>query len=72
MPNKDFILQRICIFAGQEFDPNSDKEVADVLRKKFNVHLPQRPSMLESLQSTISDHEIIQLIYQYRTFDAAQ
>lgn len=67
MENKDFILQRIFIYAGREFDPIVDKQVADVLRSKFNIHLPQRASLNESLLSTISDHEIIDLILQYRT-----
>lgn len=66
MKSNDFILQRIHIYAGKEFDPMADKQVADVLRSKFNVHLPQRRSLNESLESTISDHEIIRLILQYR------
>lgn len=69
MANKDFILQRICIYAGREFDPLSDKQVAEVLRTKFNIRLPQRASLNESLASAISDHEIIRLILQYRTMD---
>ena len=66
MVNKDFILQRICIYAGKEIDPDNDKEVADVLREKFNVRLPQRSSFNESLKMTTSDHEIIDLILKYR------
>lgn len=66
MEDKAFILQRICNFAGQEFDPNSDEQVEDILRKKFNVFLPQRRSMNDSLVSCISDHEIIKLIKKYR------
>lgn len=66
MANKDFILQRICIYAGKEIDPNIDKEVADILRTKFNVYLPQRSSFNESLELATSDHEIISLILQYR------
>ncbi|SMF20080.1 hypothetical protein SAMN02745866_01244 [Alteromonadaceae bacterium Bs31] len=64
---KSFIHERICIFAGKTFDPNSDTEVADVLRSKFNIHLPQRRSMDDSLSSTTSDHEIISLILKYRS-----
>jgi len=67
MSNKDFILQRLCVYAGKEFDPNSDQQVAEVLRNKFNIHLPQRPSFNESLKSTTSDHEILELLFQYRT-----
>ena len=67
MASKDFILQRIHIFAGKEIDPNVDKQVDDMLKEKFEIMLPQRRSMNESLSSTTSDHEIIGLILQYRT-----
>ncbi len=67
MANKDFILQRICAYAGRDLDPNADKQVSEVLRSKFDIRLPQRASMNESLASTISDHEIVRLILQYRT-----
>lgn len=67
MATKDFILQRICIYAGKEFDPTVDKQVVDVLRSRFNIHLPQRASLNDSLASTTSDHEIIGLILEYRT-----
>ncbi len=69
MANKEFIHQRLCIYAGKDFDPTNDKQVEDVLRAKFNIHLPQRTSMNESLTSATSDHEIIGLILQYRTVD---
>ena len=67
MANKDFIYQRIRIYSGKEFDPAVDEQVEEVLRSKFNIHLPQRTSINESLASAISDHEIISLILQYRT-----
>lgn len=70
MANKAFIYQRICIYAAKDFDPTNDVQVAEVLRYKFNIHLPQRTSMNESLASAISDHEIIGLILEYRTMDA--
>ncbi len=39
--------QRICIFAGKETDPNSDRhKIQDMLRNKFNIHLPQRTDPL--------------------------
>jgi len=66
MANKEFILQRICIYVGKDFSPTVDKEVAEVLRSKFNIHLPQRATMNESLAAAISDHEIIGLIFEYR------
>ncbi|MFT7186201.1 MAG: DNA polymerase I-like protein with 3'-5' exonuclease and polymerase domains [Pseudohongiellaceae bacterium] len=67
MANKEFIYQRICIYTGKEFDPTVDEQVQGVLRSKFNIHLPQRTSINESLKSAISDHEIIGLILQYRS-----
>jgi len=65
--NKDFILQRICIFSGKEVDPNSEEQVINILREKFNIYLPQRRTLDEALTSSGSEHEIIQLILQYRT-----
>lgn len=67
MANKEFIHQRICIYVGKDFSPTVDREVSEVLRSKFNIHLPQRATMNESLASAISDHEIIGLILEYRT-----
>ena len=66
MDSKEFIHKRICIYAGKDIDPKSDEQVGDILRSKFNIHLPQRRSMNESLASAISDHEIISLILKYR------
>ena len=67
MANQDFLLQRLFIYAGREFDPLVDKEVAEVLRSRLNIHLPQRASLNESLALAKSDHEIIRLLLQYRT-----
>lgn len=69
MKNKEFVLERINIYTNSELDPSNDKNVEQVLRNKFNIHLPQRPTLNESLTSTTSDHEIIQLILQYRAMD---
>ena len=66
MTNKDFIFQRIRIYAGKEFDPAVDEQVEEVLRSKFNILLPQRASINASLESATSDHEILGLILQYR------
>ena len=66
MANKDFILQRIHIFVGREIDPNIDEQVDEVLKDKFEIMLPQRRSMNESLAASTSDHEIIELILKYR------
>jgi DNA polymerase I-like protein with 3'-5' exonuclease and polymerase domains len=67
MASKEFIHQRICIYAGQKLDPDSDMQVEEILLRKFNIHLPQRRSMNESLIAAISNHEILSLIIQYRT-----
>ena len=66
MSSKSFLLQRIQVFAKQEFDPNSDEQVEDILRRKFSVYLPQRQSFDARLANTICDHEIINLIKEYR------
>ena len=65
--DKEFIKQRISVFAGIDIDPDIDTQVIDVLRRKFNIYLPQRPTLNESLDAAISDHEIISLITEYRT-----
>ncbi len=67
MDSKEFVHKRICIYAGKNIDPNSDEQVEDILRFKFNIHLPQRNSMDEALASATSDHEMIGLILKYRT-----
>ena len=67
MDSKELVHKRICTYAGKNIDPNSDEQVKDILRFKFNIHLPQRNSMDEALASATSDHEIIGLILKYRT-----
>lgn len=67
MTGKEFILQRICIFAGKPIDPCSDDQVTELLRNKFNIHLPQRAAFIESLKAAGSSHEILDLIIRYRT-----
>lgn len=66
MSTKEFIYQRMCIYSGQEFDPIVDEEVVEILRSRFNILLPQRSSLNDSLQSSASDHEMIGLLLQYR------
>ncbi len=51
MANKEFLHQRICIFAGKEIDPNSDRQIEDMLRNKFNIHLPQRTDPLHQYRT---------------------
>jgi hypothetical protein len=67
MTRKEYILQRICIFAGKPIDPCSDDQVTELLRNKFNIQLPQRASFTESLKSVGRSHEILDLIIKYRT-----
>lgn len=69
MTNKEFIHQRICIFSGKNIDPNSDEQVVKILRDKFNVLLPQRPTLDESLASSGSEHEVLELILKYRALN---
>ena len=66
MATKEFMLQRISVYAGKDIDPHSDKQVEEVLRSKFNINLPQRRSLNESLSAVNIDHEIIDLIIKYR------
>ncbi|CCK76007.1 MAG: hypothetical protein KBT75_05095 [Oleispira antarctica] len=67
MESKKNILEKIFIFAEKDFDPTIDKDVVQILRDKFNIYLPQRSALNESLESTASSHEIIELILKYRT-----
>lgn len=66
MSGKDFILQRIGNFAGQDIDPSSDEQVVSLLSNKFDILLPQRRTLDESLKATASEHEIVELILAYR------
>lgn len=65
--NKEFVKQRIAIFCGMDIDPAIDSQVTDILKKKFNIFLPQRTSLDDALEATVSDHEIISLIIKYRS-----
>lgn len=64
--NKDYLLQRIRIFAGFEIDPLNDNQVSELLMNKFEIMLPQRRTLDESLAASGSDHDIVSLILQYR------
>ncbi|HEY7772308.1 MAG TPA: hypothetical protein VIC26_03950 [Marinagarivorans sp.] len=66
MADKDFIRQRINVYAGREIEPDSDDDVQRLLREKFNIHLPQRASFLDSLTSANSRHDILDLLIEYR------
>ena len=64
--NRAFIRQRIAIFSDIDIDPDIDSQVIEVLQRKFNILLPQRPSLNESLEVVVKTHEIIGLLLQYR------
>jgi hypothetical protein len=64
--DKAFILQRICIYAGKQIDPNSDLQVKDVFNNVLDIKLPQRRTLNESLEYANNEHEIIDLIQKYR------
>ena len=64
--NKDYLLQRIQIFAGFEIDPLNDNQVSELLRSKFDIMLPQRRTFDESLAASGSNHDIVSLIIDYR------
>lgn len=66
MDSKQSIYQKICAYTTKEFDPNTDNDVRVLLKNKFNIFLPQRSSLDDSLIATASDHEIIELIIKYR------
>jgi hypothetical protein len=72
MASKAFILQRICIYAGTTFDPDIDLRVREILRDKFNISLPQRRSLEESMMALATRPEIIGLIMEYRALTASK
>jgi hypothetical protein len=64
--NKEIVRKQICAHARTDIDPMLDEQVYELLKKEFNIYLPQRPTLNESLCATNRDHEIIALILQYR------
>lgn len=66
MADNSILYQRICNFTHSGFDPNIDKNVILVLRNKFDIHLPQRPSLNKALEAASSEHDIVGLILKYR------
>jgi hypothetical protein len=67
MSTKNLLRQRINIFFGEDIDPDVDQEVVEMLRKKFNIRLPQRTRLNAALAASASRHEIIALLLSYRT-----
>lgn len=70
MENKAFIQQKIGTYTDSNFNPSDDKAVVSTLRDKFNIQLPQRSALNDSLAATASTHEIVELILKFRTKDA--
>ena len=50
-----------------DIDPAIDSQVIEVLQRKFNILLPQRPNLNEALEVVAKDHELIGLLLQYRS-----
>lgn len=67
MATREFMLQRICVFAGKDINPDDDADVIEMLKVKFNIMLPQRPSLNDALASSTSDHDIVELLINYRS-----
>jgi len=65
MANKNYIQQRINIFANTPVNPNSDLQVKSALLG-LNIKLPQKTNLDDSLNACNDEHEIVQLIIQYR------
>ena len=66
MAAKNFLLQWMNNFSGEEFTLNSDQQFEDIVRRRFSVYLPQRQSFDDRLVNTTCGHEIITLIETYR------
>jgi AraC-like DNA-binding protein len=64
--DRRLIVKRVTAILGTEIDLDSDKHVKTSLREELNILLPQRPTLEESLSLTVSDHEIIELLKNYR------
>ena len=65
MVDKNYIKQRIDIFANKPIDPNSDLQVKSALLG-LNIKLPQKNNLNDSLNASNDKHEIVSLIIQYR------
>ena len=65
MADRNFIKQRIDIFAGKPIDPSSDLQVKEALYN-LNIKLPQKNLLDDALSAANDGHEIIRLIIQYR------
>ncbi len=68
MVDKNYIKQRIDIFANKPIDPNSDLQVKSALLG-LNIKLPQKNNLNDSLNASNDKHEIVRLILQYRNMN---
>ena len=68
MADKNYIKQRINIFANKPIDPNSDLQVKSALLG-LNIRLPQKNNLNDSLSASNDKHEIVRLIIQYRNMN---
>lgn len=62
---KEYLETKIKEYLGDACNLKADSEVKIALREKLNVLLPQKPNLLESLESSASDHEIVGLLIDY-------
>jgi len=69
MIDKNFILQRICVFLNKKIDPMSDIQVKEALNSELGIKLPQKRTFDESLTAANSSHEVIALITKYRNLN---
>jgi DNA polymerase I-like protein with 3'-5' exonuclease and polymerase domains len=63
--NKEYIQQRINIFAGKPINPASNLQVKDALLG-LKIKLPQKTNLDDALNASNEEHEIVKLIIQYR------
>ena len=63
--DKNYLKQRIAIFAKQPIDPNSDLQVKSALLG-LDIKLPQKRDFNDALNACNDEHEFVRLIKQYR------
>jgi len=60
------IVDKVYAFLGQDIRIMSDEQIKTALREALNIFLPQRPTLLEALSDSASEHEILDLIKEFR------
>jgi DNA polymerase I-like protein with 3'-5' exonuclease and polymerase domains len=66
MRENEVDLRRIRNLVGEDCDLDSDEQVTNILKRRFNIYLPQRRTLTEALRQTNCDHEIIDLLLKQR------